>query len=337
MQHPSSRLLFMPVVVVLLVFVSRAYAVAPQRTFVSTGGNDANPCSLVAPCRGFAAAVTAAASGGEVIVLDSGGYGPVTIGKSITITAPGGVYAGISVISGDGITIAGTNIRVTLRGLTIHGQGGNNGIVFTDGDSLIVERVTIDNMNQGGVVINGTAPLSASLTQMRIERTENGIFITSAVNVTIVDSQISYNNNSAITIGPANGGGTAQIQHNLIDHNFHGIVAYSLASPPGVLLTIYSSGNRIVDSGVEGIFGGGTAASPTIFYVSDSNITSSTTYGIESFDSNVFFVLANNLISGNGSGGIDNKGGVYTMGNNVVRDNPGGNIIGGPLTPLTFN
>jgi hypothetical protein len=57
------------------------FAVAPQRTFASTGGDDANSCSLTAPCRGFAAAIVAVASGGEVIVLDSGGYGVVTIGR----------------------------------------------------------------------------------------------------------------------------------------------------------------------------------------------------------------------------------------------------------------
>ena len=74
-------------------------ATTAQRTFVSTGGNDANSCSLAAPCRGFAAAVTAVAHGGEVIVLDSGGYGPVVINKPVEITAPPGVYAGVSVLS----------------------------------------------------------------------------------------------------------------------------------------------------------------------------------------------------------------------------------------------
>src|SRR5215468_5945869 len=68
-----------------------ADAAGPQRAFVSTGGNDANPCSLAAPCRGFAAAVTAVAASGEVIVLDSGGYGPVVINKPVDITAPPGV------------------------------------------------------------------------------------------------------------------------------------------------------------------------------------------------------------------------------------------------------
>ena len=106
----------------------------PQRTFVSTGGSDANNCALLTPCRGFGAAVAAVAAGGEVIVLDSGGYGPVTISKSVTITAPAGVYAGISVLPGqDGVVVNGPFVFVTLNGLTINGQGGNAGIDFVAG------------------------------------------------------------------------------------------------------------------------------------------------------------------------------------------------------------
>ena len=79
---------------------------AVQRTFVSTGGSDSASCSLSAPCRGFTAAAAQTSSGGEVIVLDSGGYGPVTLTKSISLIAAPGVHAGISVFSGDGVVIA---------------------------------------------------------------------------------------------------------------------------------------------------------------------------------------------------------------------------------------
>ena len=76
-----------------------------QRTFVSGAGNDANPCSRTAPCRTFGAAMAQTNAGGEVYVLDSAGYGPFTINKSVSIVAPLGVTAGISVFSGDGIDI----------------------------------------------------------------------------------------------------------------------------------------------------------------------------------------------------------------------------------------
>ena len=94
-----------------------------QRTFVASYGNDANACSLTQPCRGFAAAVAKTDRNGEVIVLDSAGYGPVTINQPISIVAPAGIYAGITLSSdgSTGITInAGSNDQVILRGITVN-------------------------------------------------------------------------------------------------------------------------------------------------------------------------------------------------------------------------
>ena len=97
-------------------------AEAVQRTFVSVSGSDANVasnCSASSPCRGFSAALGVTDSGGEIIVQTSGGYGPVTIGKSVSIVAPEGIYAGISVFSGNGVTISAAGVNVILKGLTI--------------------------------------------------------------------------------------------------------------------------------------------------------------------------------------------------------------------------
>ena len=81
----------------LFILTSTDAAATAQRTFVASSGNDANVCSLTLPCRGFAAAVAQTTAGGEVIVLDSGGYGPVTITQSVSLIAPAGVYGGITV------------------------------------------------------------------------------------------------------------------------------------------------------------------------------------------------------------------------------------------------
>src|SRR5215471_13629595 len=80
-------------------------SIAQQRTFVSGGGNDLNACSRTAPCRTFGHAISQTSVGGEVIVLDSAGYGAFTITQAVSIIAPPGIYAGISVFSGDGIDI----------------------------------------------------------------------------------------------------------------------------------------------------------------------------------------------------------------------------------------
>src|SRR5499427_6040505 len=122
-----------------------------QRTFVSGGGSDGNPCSRTAPCRTFTQAISQTASGGEVIVLDSAGYGPFTITQAVSITAPAGLYAGISVFSGDGIDInAGASDTVILRGLTLNNQGsGGSGIVFITGGTLHVESSVVNGFSSG--------------------------------------------------------------------------------------------------------------------------------------------------------------------------------------------
>src|SRR5436853_5978566 len=76
------------VFVVLLACSTLAQAQA-TRTWVSGVGDDANPCSRTAPCKTFAGAISKTAAGGEISVLDPGGFGAVTITKSITINGDG--------------------------------------------------------------------------------------------------------------------------------------------------------------------------------------------------------------------------------------------------------
>src|SRR6201993_2892138 len=104
-------------------------AIAPAhaqatRTWVSGGGDDANPCSRTAPCKTFPGAISKTAAGGEIDVLDPGGFGAVTITKSITLAAEGTGEAGILVAGTNGVTVNCTtdpNCKVILRGLQIDG------------------------------------------------------------------------------------------------------------------------------------------------------------------------------------------------------------------------
>ena len=134
-------------------------AATTQRTFVASNGNDANVCSLAQPCRGFARALTQTSPGGEIIVLDSAGYGPVSITQSVSIIAPAGVYAGISVLPAqDGVTIATPGVNVLLRGLLINGQGGHDGVVVNAASvELHVEACTITGLVNDGLNINSAA------------------------------------------------------------------------------------------------------------------------------------------------------------------------------------
>src|ERR1700734_3011534 len=96
------------------------------RTWISGVGNDANPCSRTAPCKTWAGAISKTAAGGEIDALDPGGFGTLTITKSITID--GGGVASVMVSSGAGITVsAGATDIVTIRNVQVQGDLGNGG------------------------------------------------------------------------------------------------------------------------------------------------------------------------------------------------------------------
>src|ERR687886_1417639 len=94
------------------------------RTWVSGVGDDANPCSRTAPCKTFAGAISKTAAGGEISVLDPGGFGAVTITKAITIDGDG-TLAGILAASVNGVIVnAGVNDVVVIRSISINGTSG---------------------------------------------------------------------------------------------------------------------------------------------------------------------------------------------------------------------
>src|SRR5579862_7328584 len=130
------RMRFTAVAVGLMAMFLAAAQLSAQatRTFVSGVGDDANPCSRTAPCKTFAGAISKTAPGGEIDVLDPGGFGAVTITKSISIEADG-VIAGVLVSGTNGINVAaGATDEVVLRGLTFEGLGtGLDGISYTSG------------------------------------------------------------------------------------------------------------------------------------------------------------------------------------------------------------
>src|SRR5688500_9438539 len=107
--------------------VSAAEAQA-TRTWVSGVGDDFNPCSRTAPCKTFAGAISKTAKDGEINCLDPGGFGGVTITKSITIDCEDTQGAISSTLSPSAITVNITDAldvrkTVRLRGISINGMG----------------------------------------------------------------------------------------------------------------------------------------------------------------------------------------------------------------------
>lgn len=140
-------------------FASMAQAQA-TRTWVSGVGDDANPCSRTAPCKTFAGAISKTAARGEISVLDPGGFGAVTITKSITINGEG-TLAGILSAGTNGIVInAAAGDTVIIRNISIVGAGtGLNGIRVLAAGALHVENVTIDGFTQRGIDVQPSTPL----------------------------------------------------------------------------------------------------------------------------------------------------------------------------------
>jgi hypothetical protein len=157
-MRKSVLLAFAGAVCVALLSTAPAQAQA-TRTWVSGVGDDANPCSRTAPCKTFAGAISKTAPAGEINVLDPGGFGAVTITKSITIRADH-VEAGVLVSGTNGIIVqAGPTDRVILEGLDIEGLGtGINGVLFNSGKELYIIRCAIRHFAQNGVnVASSTA------------------------------------------------------------------------------------------------------------------------------------------------------------------------------------
>jgi hypothetical protein len=144
-------------------FASAAQAQA-TRTWVSGVGDDVNPCSRTAPCKTFAGAISKTAAGGEIDVLDPGGFGAVTITKSMVIDGTlGAGFGSILASSVNGVNVNDSatgspgTIVVRLRNLSINGAGttlGLNGVNFTSGRQVIVEDCVIMNFSNAGVNVN---------------------------------------------------------------------------------------------------------------------------------------------------------------------------------------
>src|SRR5712692_7486340 len=139
-----------------------------SRTAVSAAkGNDANTCDVATPCRTFQAAHDKTNDQGEITVLDPGGYGSLTITKSVSIMNDGVGEASILVSGGaTGITInAGAGGYVNLRGITIQGIGfgGGRGILFSTGFSLTMENCVIRNHTFDGILFVPTTASNLSI------------------------------------------------------------------------------------------------------------------------------------------------------------------------------
>jgi hypothetical protein len=296
---------------------------ATQRTFVSGSGLDSNPCTLPAPCRQFSIALAQTLPGGEIVVLDSAGYGPVTINQAVTLVAPSGVYAGISVFSGVGVTInAGAADKVTLRGLTINGLGGTTGIAFNSGNALYLDGMVVSGFAGGAALAaglgSGTADLFIQDSAFRDNATGLATVTTSGILTLTVERSMFERNGvgasiSGNTLGSIHGstlasGGTGlaagSAAHTvkvelrdctISDNTGNGVVAVT----SGTTSTALSVVSSLISGNLIGVSAVGSANS---IYASDNTITRNTT-GINFSASATLVSGSDNRLINNGTDG----------------------------------
>jgi len=282
-------------------FASMAQAQA-TRTWVSGVGDDANPCSRTAPCKTFPGAISKTAALGEINVLDSGGFGALTINKSITIEG-GGNIAGVLTNVNSGITVnAPTDAIVIIRNLDMDGLGlAANGIRI-----LAARSVSVDNCHIYG--FRGSPGRG-------ISDERNTITPIPMLNVT--NCNIRDNNGG---VAAFSAGSNGPIRINIENCRITGHTATGVFVQNSAVVVVSRS---IIASNLGDGVQVNSSAQATII---SSTLTEN--QGIAANNVGGTLSLADTTIVNN----ITGIGGTITsFGNNNVRNNQGGNALPGPV------
>lgn len=299
-----SKFRFTIKVLALAIFMFASVSIAQaqaSRTWVSGVGDDANPCSRTAPCKTWAGAISKTAACGEIDALDPGGFGAVTITKSITLDGTG-TFASIlaSLVNGIIINALATDV-VTIRGISINGFcNGINGINVLQVKTLNVEDCVIFRFNTGnGITVNDSsgANLNVRNTVIR-DNTLDGINVTSSagfVNVTLDNVRLSGNANGL----HARSGSKVTARNCVFSNNTTNGVFVDAAAAPLAYASIFASqismnGANGVRAGNAGNLGGSGAV------ISQNQIDRNTGNGVLVSTNGVVNTFTNNNIFGNG-------------------------------------
>jgi len=299
-----------------LITLSAAVQAQATRTWVSGVGDDANPCSRTAPCKTFAGAISKTATAGEINVLDPGGFGGVTITKSITISSEG-FEAGVLVSGTNAIIVnAPTNAVVVLRGLDIEGLGtGLTGIKVLAAGVVHVENCTINNFTQIGIDFVPTAA-AASTSQLHVS------------NTIIRDNQGASSGGIRIKPG-TNVSAIGMIENTQLRNNFFGL---RVDDNSKVTAKNTTAADNVSSAGFLAV---STAAAVTLSL--DSCVATGNLNGVKADNSNATVRIANCSIFGNTNGLVNNTGGtlghIVSFGNNNNADPSSPGTPNGPNIP----
>lgn len=292
-EEMSMNRYFCGLTTLVVVFTGLAFASLAQaqatRTWVSGVGDDVNPCSRTAPCKTFAGAISKTAAGGEINVIDAGGFGAVTITKSITIDG-GGSFASILASFTNGIVVnAGANDVVTIRNLAINGAGtGVNGISFLAGANLYVENVVIFEFSGRGIDASHTSVGILSVINTTITNCDAGIHLSAAIVVA-----------ASIDRTRVHGCGTGV----LADADARAMVRDSDLSSNGTGLQANTGAEADVDTSLLAFSNVGIQANGGIVRITNNTVTNNGT-GLATLAGGQIISFGNNKVTGNFSDGV---------------------------------
>jgi len=242
MKSLRFRLTLLGGALLMLAFTSTASAQA-TRTWVSGVGDDANPCSRTAPCKTFAGAISKTAASGEIDCLDPGGFGAVTITKSITIDCDAGA-GGVLNAGFNGVVISANAASdvIQLRNLSIQGAGsGLTGVLINSAKSVHLEDVVIMGQTTG-IFVNATATANLTGRDVKINACGTGLSVTTTAGNAVVDfqnTQISGNGTGIL----GQGGSLITIKDSVLSINSGPAVSQSAAGSQINLVTSQLSSN----------------------------------------------------------------------------------------------
>jgi hypothetical protein len=293
---------------------------AQSDSYVSGVGDDVNPCTRTAPCKTFAGAISKTSAGGTISAIDPGGYGTVTITKSITLN--GGGFLTSMLHSGTTAVIvnAGAADTVVLKDISLNGAGttvGPIGIRYIAGGRLVVE---------GGIIQGSTTAINVTPGASTI------------LNLVVRDTVFTgTGSGNAVLVAAATGSTLRAVLRNVTVSNYANGISTSLAGNIDVAKSTFT---QISGSGL--LAGAGTIMSTSNNFTLNGYALQATAGGIISADRNV---ISSNAVAMYANGGsirgndntlFDNSTGVScgsgpvgvfnSTGNNRKANNTGGSL-----------
>jgi len=239
-------------------------------------------------------------TGGEVVVIDSGSFEALAITKSISLIAPPGVDAGISVSAANGIIVAASPDDVIyLRGLTLNSQGGTVGVRLLSAKELHLQHCAITgfhNPNGGSAGIHCTGSYSLFVEDTLVNGNQIGILAggnSSGASISIDRCRIEGNADNGLSIIE---GAKASVRDTVASGNPICFGAYSADPSQPAELNIDRC--LIANNGTGVRVDGYNGATP-IIRISNSTVTNNNLSGLVQVGSGVLLSRLNNTVEGN--------------------------------------